>query len=181
MMNFVAAHERAIPQRLALTGGFLRHQGGRQIKQAEPWTITALNLIGGKNLLPKELHPSADAEHRYAAPGGLPDFGGEPTLAQVTQTDSGILATRQQDGMVAIKASEVANGHHRHSLFMNERVELIEVTGVRVRDQGKVNLPRVEVGAVPESVFFGQGVVDHGNEGDRGDAGAFLQPIHRIA
>src|SRR5712691_10395615 len=180
-MNFVAAHERAVPQRLTLTNSFPRYQGGGQIQQAEPRAIPALNLRRVENLPPQELHSAADTKHRHAAASGPADFGGEPTLAQVMQTGCGILAARQQNGMIAIQASKVAHGYHRHSLFMNEGVELIEVTGVGVCDQGKVDLLRVEVSTVLESVLFGQGMADQGDEGDRGDAGTFLQPIRGIA
>src|SRR5262245_33555721 len=129
-MNFVATQESPLPGHLALACSFVRYQGGRQIEQVQPWAITALETVWVMNLAPQQLQSTTDTEYWHTALHSPADFGCESALAQVTQACNGVFTARQQDGVVGIEACIAGDGHHGHSWFMDQGIELVKIAGV---------------------------------------------------
>ena len=82
--------------------------------------------------------------------------------------------------MVAIEAFTAADGHHGHTWFVDQRIELVKIAGVWIDYQRQVNLLRLRLGPVMQSIFFRQGMAHHGEEGNRGNTGARVQPVHGV-
>src|SRR5262245_44998695 len=172
--------ESPLPGHLALACGFVKHQGSCQIKQAQPWAIAALEVVWVMNLTPQELQSTTDTEHEHTTLYGSADFRSESALAQVTQAGDGVFTPRQQDGVIGIEAFMTTDGHHSHPWCVDQGVELVKVASIRVDNERQVDLLRFRVSTVMQGVFFRQGMAHHGEEGDRGNTGTLVQPVHGV-
>src|SRR5260221_340476 len=99
-------------------------------------------------LLTQHLQPTANAKNPNTALCSPADLGSQPGLAQITQTLDGVLAARQDHSMICVQPCKLADRHNSNAVLVNERIELVEIAGVGIGDQGNIDVPCVGCGTV---------------------------------
>src|SRR5438552_11992213 len=110
VVYFVALHQVAVDDLcFTLPCNFMGHQRSLHVEQAESRHVAAFQPTRIKDALTEHLQPAAYSQHRDTLLCSAREFRRQSGLPQITQTLDGILAARQDNGVVTIQALDISN------------------------------------------------------------------------